>query len=109
MGLDTLQGGSGEAILIGGTTTYDSKPAALAVVMREWTSTRSFAERWGNLEKGITDRIAGFVQLKRQTSTNPKGKVLDDKARDVLLAGLGSDWFVDFATDEVHDRGTDHR
>lgn len=105
--LDTLQGGRGEEILIGGTTSYDSKPAALAVVMREWTSTCSFAERWGNLETGITDPVAGFIQLLRKTSVNRKGTVLDDKATDVLFGGLGSDWFFDFAKDQVQDRGPD--
>jgi hypothetical protein len=100
-GLDTLQGGSGEQILIGGTTTYDSRPAALTAIMREWTADNSFDERRSALENGIDDVAAGRIQLQRRTASNRRGTVLDDRVRDLLLAGAGSTWLFDFPTDSV--------
>jgi Ca2+-binding RTX toxin-like protein len=93
-GADTLQGGAGDDILIGGTTVYDGKAAALAVIMKEWTSTNSFEDRRKNLETGV-------VQLTKRTNTNRKGTVLDDGVRDSLFGGGGSDWFFDFAKDQL--------
>jgi hypothetical protein len=35
---------------------------------------------------------------------NPKATVLNDGIRDALFGGPGSDWFFDFANDDVRDR-----
>jgi Ca2+-binding RTX toxin-like protein len=104
-GADSLQGGSGQEILIGGTTTYDGRAAALAAIMQEWTSGQndSFGNRCSKLDTGFADPKAGWIQLRRKDKTNPKGTVLDDGVRDALFGGPGSDWFLDFAKDEVHD------
>ncbi len=91
----------GEEILIGGATVYDSRPAALAAVMGEWTSARSFEERSTNLANGITDPELGLIQLTRRTSSNRRGTVLDDGVRDSLFGGGGSDWFLVFPNDAV--------
>jgi Ca2+-binding RTX toxin-like protein len=107
-GVDDLRGGADDDILIGGTTKYDTKAAALAVVMQEWTSTRSFEDRCTNLETGIRDPKLGLIRLVRKTRSAPKGTVLDDGTRDVLFGGAGYDWFFDFAKDET-DRGPDDR
>lgn len=109
LGADTLQGGPGEEILIGGTTTYDSKYAALAAVMREWTSAKSFQDRGNSLDIGFPDATAGFIQLKPKTKSNPKGKVLDDRSADQLFGGPGSDWFFAFARDVKNGFGPDDR
>jgi Ca2+-binding RTX toxin-like protein len=107
-GLDTLRGGLGEEILIGGTTAYDNKAAALAVVMKVWTSTNVFQARCSNLETGIKDPKTGLVQMVRKTTSNPKGTVIDDRVKDVLYGSAGSDWFFDFAKDETDRGSNDH-
>jgi Ca2+-binding RTX toxin-like protein len=99
-GLDTLQGGPGEAILIGSTTAYDSRPPVLAAIMGEWMSGRSFEERSTNLTNGITDPVLGLIRLTKRTSASRRGTVLDDGVRDTLF-GSGSDWFFSFAKDRV--------
>jgi hypothetical protein len=76
--------------------------------MKEWTSAESFQDRCNRLDAGFKDSTAGFIQLKRKDKTFPKGTVLDDKLRDTLFGGLGSDWFFDFANDTT-DRGPDDR
>lgn len=108
-GADTVQGGLGEDILVGGATTYDTKAAALLSVMNEWRSGNSFGDRCNKLDAGFLDNGV-FIQLRRKTGAFLKGTVLDDAASDVLLGGLGSDWFFDFpGKDIAQDRGGDDR
>jgi len=102
-GLDTLRGGSGDDLLVGGTTLYDTDPAALAAIFSEWTSRRSFAKRIANLTAGIQDSLGRTIRLERGSS------VLDDGARDDLYGNSGCDWFFDFPSDTVHDRGRSDR
>jgi VCBS repeat-containing protein len=103
-GKDTLRGGSGDDILIGGTTLYDDDSLALAAIMREWTSARSFRKRGDNLAAGINDPGAGLIKLQKGAT------VLDDAAeRDDLFGGAGCDWFFDFFPDVAHDRGRNDR
>jgi hypothetical protein len=99
----------GEEILIGGNTAYDAKAAALAVVMREWTSASLFQDRCRNLEKGIKEPALGLIRLARKTKSDTKGTVLDDGLRDALFGGEGNDWFFSFAKDDLQDRGPDDR
>lgn len=106
---DTLRGSYGEEILIGGTTSYDANDAALAALLAEWKSARSFSQRCNNLDAGITHPTLGTIRLKRRDAANPTGTVLDDAARDVLFGGSASDWFLGFATDELRDRGPGDR
>jgi Ca2+-binding RTX toxin-like protein len=101
LGADILDGGPGEEILIGGTTAYDSKAAALTAVMRQWVLDTPFETRRTNLDAGVTDPLAGVIQLKKKDKTNLKGTVLDDKVRDQLFGGGGDDWLFDFAKDET--------
>jgi Ca2+-binding RTX toxin-like protein len=99
-GSDRLTASRGDCILIGGTTSYDTKAAALAAVMREWTSGNSFDARCTKLDAGFTDDpLVGFIQLKRKTKTS--GTVIDDKVRDQLFGGQGSDWLLNFNKDET--------
>jgi Ca2+-binding RTX toxin-like protein len=101
LGADTLQGGPGEEILIGGTTRHDNNLAALAAVMREWRSDKPFDTRCANLDEGVPDLLARIVELTRKTKTYRKGTVLDDKVRDKLFGGAGNDWLFNFAKDAV--------
>jgi Ca2+-binding RTX toxin-like protein len=94
---DTLRGGAGDDILIGGTTAFDDNVSALAAIMREWTSSRPFRKRYGNLATGL------FPLVRGQT-------VLDDAVRDDLFGGQGQDWFFDFSQfDVAHDRERNER
>jgi Ca2+-binding RTX toxin-like protein len=105
-GSDRLQGGPGQEILIGGTTSYDSRAAALAAVMDRWTAGDSFSNRCKTLERGFTDPTAGFVQLKRRTGSYTRGTVRDDGVRDWLYGTPSSDWFLTFNGDV---RGPENR
>jgi Ca2+-binding RTX toxin-like protein len=103
LGSDTLRGNAGHDILIGGATVHDNNEAALAAIMGEWASARSFRDRVDRLEAGVTDPTAGLVQLKFGTT------VLGDAARNVLFGGSGSDWFFASPLDSVRDRTRDDR
>jgi Ca2+-binding RTX toxin-like protein len=109
-GEDELRGGTSEEILIGGTTQYDDNQLALAAIMKEWSSTRSFKQRTDRLDAGILDAALGTIRLKRKDDANPEGTVIDDAARDVLLGSSGSDWFLDFSPPDEHpDKGSKDR
>ena len=57
-------GNSGDDILIAGTTAFDHNQAALAAIMAEWTSARSYADRVANLSgTGSGPRDNGSVFL----------------------------------------------
>jgi Ca2+-binding RTX toxin-like protein len=83
-GADALFGQNGDDILVGGGTSFDANTAALDAIMAEWTSTRSYAERIGNLTGG--GLIGGF-DLKGGFS------VSDDASADALTGGPAIDWF----------------
>jgi Ca2+-binding RTX toxin-like protein len=105
-GLDSLQGGLGEEILIGSTTKYDAKPLALAAIMEEWASDTPFLQRQTHLTEGFTvpgNPKLGLIQLVPKDKTHSKGTVLDDKAIDQLLGGLGDDWFFPFGSEVPND------
>jgi Ca2+-binding RTX toxin-like protein len=101
LGSDNLRGSYSEDILIGGTTDYDVNDAALRAILAEWTARRPFSTRINNLTNG--GGLNGSFVLKRNVT------VRDDAVRDVLFGGAGSDWFLDFATDSVSDRGRNDR
>jgi Ca2+-binding RTX toxin-like protein len=78
-GTDRLFGEAGDDILIGGATAHDDDAAALDAIVAEWSSTRDFNTRTGNLAGRLSPTT-----------------VFDDKARDTLDGGNGQDWFIDF-------------
>jgi len=88
LGQDVLSGGQDDDILIGGTSNFDRDEAALAAIVAEWTSPRSFLTRKANLENGSgsPDRLndAYFLQL--------GSTVFDDGENDTLSGGPGSNW-----------------
>jgi len=104
LGLDTLAGSYSEELLIGGTTSWDANALALAAIMSEWRSTRTFKQRCDNLEiAGVLAADGTRVFLRRTV------EVQDDATRDVLFGSSGSDWFLGFLGDDVRDRGTKDR
>ncbi|HVK08541.1 MAG TPA: hypothetical protein VM597_07160, partial [Gemmataceae bacterium] len=85
-----LRGGASDDILIAGVTRFDSPAAAgdLLPVVREWVSSRSYADRVKNLEgTGTGPRENGDTFL-----TGPA--IQDDAAPDRLNGGAGQDWFL---------------
>ena len=103
-GADTLRGGIGDDLLIGGRTTYDNNNAALAAIMAEWTSTRSFTQRRNNLTAGITDPVLGLIQLKTGTTVLASTSWA---AHDSLYGGSGNNWLVDLSANRDDDDDDD--
>jgi hypothetical protein len=99
-GRDLLIGGSGAAqlvsnfgddMLIAGTTAFDANEAALAAIIAEWTSARSYADRVANLSgTGSGPRANGNYFLK---ASGPDATVYSNGKQDVLHGGSGTDWF----------------
>ena len=92
-GGDLIFGDGGQDILISGTTSHDSSRAALDLIMAEWTSDRSYAERVDNLRgdldlsgDGLNDEIFLIAGGEDQT-------VFDDESVDWLIGGRGRDLY----------------
>ncbi len=99
-GADLLQGSTGGDLLIAGTTAFDANDVALAAIMAEWTSGRSYDTRIANLSgSGSGPRANGNFFLK---TSGPDATVFDDNDFDLLIGGLGMDWFfADLSQDIV--------
>jgi predicted outer membrane repeat protein len=90
-GAAQLVGNSGDDILIAGTTAFDTNQAALAALMAEWTSARSYADRVANLSgTGSGPRNNGSVFL---IASGPGATVFATTAVDQLLGGSGMNWY----------------
>jgi CSLREA domain-containing protein len=90
LGADGLAGNGDDDLLIAGTTAFDGDQAALAAVMAEWTSVRSYADRVANLRgtgTGSRNNTAHYLKV-----SGPDVTVFDDAAVDVLSGGSGADW-----------------
>jgi Ca2+-binding RTX toxin-like protein len=92
-GADTIFSAFGEDIVIGGYTSYDDRPAALAAIMAEWTSSNDYATRIAHLRGDLAGGLNGSVFLK---SKGPNANVFDDGASDTLQVGPRRSWI--FAT-----------
>jgi Ca2+-binding RTX toxin-like protein len=82
-GADVLGGGGGDDILLGGPTTLDGDAAALAAVLAEWSSSRSYAVKVSNLTHVLV----------------PGATALDDGDADELRGARARDWFIAAAND----------
>jgi VCBS repeat-containing protein len=98
-GADSLNGNRGDDILISGTTSFSANDAALAAIMAEWTSSRSYATRVTNLSgTGTGPRLNGsnFLVAGTTVSTDSSSNVL------TVLPTQGQDWlFFNHAKDKV--------
>lgn len=102
IGADRLVGNADDDILIAATTAFDAQDAALAAIMSEWTSSRSFTQRTANITGGTGaafDRYNGNFFLNTSV-TNGLITVHDDNAKDLLTGTSGQDWF--FANLDLH-------
>jgi Ca2+-binding RTX toxin-like protein len=89
-GEDVLDGGDGENLLIAGTTAFDGNRAALAAIMAEWTSERSYSDRVANVRgtgSGPRNNENFFLKV-----SGPDATVFDDDAVDALKTS-GDDWY----------------
>jgi Ca2+-binding RTX toxin-like protein len=88
IGGDSLSGGQDDDILIGGSSTHEANETALAAILAEWTSPRSFADRKKNLEdgSGSPDRLNDEYFLLLGST------VFDDGENDSLSGGPGGNW-----------------
>lgn len=85
LGAVTLQGGNGDDILIGGTSSLSSNLTALNAIMAEWTSANSYATRVANLLNG--GGANGTTKLNNTSVQN------DSSAADKLTGSSDMDWF----------------
>jgi Ca2+-binding RTX toxin-like protein len=100
-GSDRVVGNADDDILIAGYTAFDAMDPALAAVMAEWTSSRSYAERVKNLrgeqvgrEAAFSERANAEVFLAVDGTHSRVTTLYDDDAADVLTGSAGQDWFL---------------
>ena len=89
----------GAAILIGGTTDYDTNVVALDAVLAEWSRTdASYQKRISDLLGPTAGGTAGG--LNSGYYLNPT-TVHNDGVKNILTGGYGLDWFFPSAQDLV--------
>jgi Ca2+-binding RTX toxin-like protein len=97
VGTDTLFAGAGD-ILIGGSTSFDSDPTALASVLVEWGRTDvDYSTRVKHLNGGFSGGLNGLYLFNSATVT-------DDGAVDVLNGGAGLDWYIGHFSGKTPDK-----
>jgi len=90
LGADTLRGGGGDDILIGGYTVYDANLTALCAIMKEWSRTdANYNTRVNHLSGSLGGGLNGSYFLTAKTVKT----VYDDAAIDSLFGEAGLDWF----------------
>lgn len=115
LGSDRLVGNADDDILIAGATAFDANEAALAAVMAEWTSSRTYSQRVANLSNRTVAGADGSQFAQRGNgdyflTTGVAATVLDDDMAEVLTGSSGQDWFLfnaDGENDTTRDRATD--
>jgi autotransporter-associated beta strand protein len=101
-GADWLFGNSDDDILIAATTAFDGDIQALAKIMAEWTSSRSYRARTDNLRgNGTETRLNGDIFL---DGSGSGATVFDDGDEDRLSGGSGRDWFFANLVGGIRDR-----
>ena len=109
-GKDRLKGDDGDDILIGGFTVYDENLDALALIMAEWTSDRTYLERVHNLRNAAGPILeTADIEIKLDETT-----VFNDGVRDKLEGDDDRDWFFanlddDEDDDKLEDRKSGER
>jgi Ca2+-binding RTX toxin-like protein len=86
-GADSLVGGAGDDLLIAGSTIFDSAPASLEAIIKEWARTDAdYTTRLNHLASGGAGSLNGAILLKPANISN-------DTSIDRLIGGQGSDAF----------------
>jgi hypothetical protein len=98
-------GGTGQAILVGGGTIYDSDLAALDAILNEWASGSTYLNRINHILNG-SGGVNGTYRLDHTT-------VLDDLVVNVLANSAATDsglsWFLVRSSDTLTKRPNDRR
>lgn len=90
-GADKLNGGgnagpdTGDDLLIGGTTLYDTDKTAIDFILTGWANPYIYT---GHVAQFTTTGVGPQHKYKLNSLT-----VLDDNASDILIGGTGNDWF----------------
>lgn len=92
---DLIFGDGGSDILISGTTAYDADRASLDLIMAEWTSSRSYAERVDNITGDLDMSMDGANEEVYLISEGTDATVFDDEAIDWLIGGSGKDLYFE--------------
>lgn len=95
LGVDSLTGGSNDDLLIDGQTAHDANALALALLLAEWASANSYADRVAHLT-GTAGGLNGSTHL-------GGANVLHDTSVDILLGGAGADLFFAKLTNPAKD------
>ncbi|MGA2497151.1 MAG: SdrD B-like domain-containing protein [Tepidisphaeraceae bacterium] len=94
-GTDSLDGGTGDDILIGGTWKGERLQSSLLAIQKELVGQAAYATRMTHLTKG--GGLNGKVLIN-------KNWIVDDKLKNTLIGGAGTDMFArgskDYAKDE---------
>lgn len=101
-GNNRLRGGLGSDLLIGGSTVFDSNALALADLLAEWSSSRTYQQRIDNLRGiGTGVRLNGETIL----GTDPRESIFADEGSvNDILGGSSVDWFIASLNDLLPDR-----
>jgi Ca2+-binding RTX toxin-like protein len=95
-GADRIVGNADDDILIAGNTTHDNQVAALAAIMSEWTSARTYSQRIANTSNRTIAGTDGSTFASRSNADYflvVDQTVVDDNTSDVLTGASGLDWF----------------
>jgi Ca2+-binding RTX toxin-like protein len=99
-GSDQLNGSPDGDLLVAGYTQYDTFDTALAAIMTEWTSARSYGQRVANLSGLTTPGADGSAFGARANqgyylrADGVSATAFDDGAADTLTGSSGEDWFL---------------
>jgi Ca2+-binding RTX toxin-like protein len=106
-GADILNGGGGQDILIGGSSSFDLNPVPLIAIRNEWLSSRTYAERIGNLRG--TSTTGNPLNNGFYLRPGPTGTLAGDSGQiDSLFGQADTDWFIAESNDSV-DRLSDEQ
>jgi Ca2+-binding RTX toxin-like protein len=102
IGADRLVGNGDGDLFIAGTTTFDANDAALAAIMAEWSSSRSYSQRIHNLSNGTAAAGLDSSQFAARANAGfflignagAGQTVFSDTDVDTLTGSQGTDWFL---------------
>ncbi|MFN6104713.1 MAG: hypothetical protein ACK5EA_09725, partial [Planctomycetaceae bacterium] len=104
-GVDKLDGGDDDDLLIPGLTSYYSETSTklnqpgIAAIFTEWVGPNPYLTRISNLRLGVG--AGGIYRIGLTTLFDDGGAAVPD----FLAGGLGLDWFWQFPADVIGDLG----
>jgi Putative Ig domain/Matrixin/RTX calcium-binding nonapeptide repeat (4 copies) len=106
-GADVMTGSANDDIFVSGTSSHDTNPAALNVLLQEWTRTDlDYKARVADIMAGSStglNVLNGVPVVLHKGSANT-GTVFDDASIDTLTGGTGTDlFFLSYSLDVIPD------